>query len=148
MIGPVIRLFPRIPYKAKVLKSRRSIGVSAFYFSFLHAWNAFFDYLGGFAGIFAMPAKNQLAILYSSVALVILFFMFATSTDWAVAKMGRHWKRLHQIVYLVAVLIFLHATTMGHHFTQFRGWITGVFLGMIISLIFFHAWGFWKKYKR
>jgi DMSO/TMAO reductase YedYZ heme-binding membrane subunit len=42
------------------------------------------------------------------VALQLTLLLFITSTNWAQKKMGIWWKRLHQLVYLIVWLIFLH----------------------------------------
>ncbi len=42
------------------------------------------------------------------VALLGLAVLGATSTDGAMKRMGRNWKRLHRLVYPIAVLCLLH----------------------------------------
>lgn len=148
LIGPLVRIFPKIPYRGLILKARRGTGVCVFYFAVLHVWNAFFDYLGGLDGIFALPQNAQIAVLYAAFAFIIFFLMFLTATDWAIHKLGKNWKRLHRLVYLALFLIFLHAITMGHHFQNLGNWVSRIFFFMFLSLLFFHGLGLWKMFKR
>jgi sulfoxide reductase heme-binding subunit YedZ len=41
--------------------------------------------------------------------LVILTALAATSTRWAMKRLGKGWKRLHRLVYLAGSLVLLHA---------------------------------------
>src|SRR5438105_3682800 len=51
LIGPLCYTFFHIPYRDYILKARRAIGVSSFYFALLHSWIALFQQLQGFAGL-------------------------------------------------------------------------------------------------
>src|SRR5258708_1943827 len=110
LAGPLMYVAKWFPFRAQYLKARRAIGVSAFYFGLLHALLAFFGQLGGFAGLFFLSGNYLLAISLSFTALVILFLMAATSFDAMVTKLTfPKWKLLHRFVYLVIVLILIHA---------------------------------------
>jgi len=41
-------------------------------------------------------------------ALFLLFFMFLTSNNFSQKKLGKNWKRLHRVVYLILWLLVLH----------------------------------------
>jgi len=49
-------------------------------------------------------------------SLAALFLLAATSTDYAVKKMGRKWFTLHKLVYLAYPLIIAHAYSIGTDF--------------------------------
>lgn len=101
---PLTKLFPRLPFKAKYLKARRAIGVSAFFFALTHALLAFFTF----------PLTFQIPILYGATALFILFLMASTSFDLAIEKLTfERWKNLHRFVYLAGVLILIHSLNLG-----------------------------------
>jgi sulfoxide reductase heme-binding subunit YedZ len=42
------------------------------------------------------------------IAFALLVPLAATSTNWAMRKMGKNWKRLHRLVYVVAILAVIH----------------------------------------
>lgn len=117
LAGPFCYNIKTFPYRAQYLKARRALGVSAFYFAFLHALLAFFEQLGGFAGLSFLSNTYLLAISLSATALVILGLLAATSFDRMVKLLKfRRWKLLHRLVYLAGIFILFHALLLGTHF--------------------------------
>lgn len=47
------------------------------------------------------------------IAMQIMFLQFLTSNDWSVRHMGRWWKRLHSLIYVVVWLLFAHVALQG-----------------------------------
>ena len=41
-------------------------------------------------------------------AFVLMTALAATSTQWAMRKMGRRWQQLHRAIYLIGLLAVLH----------------------------------------
>ncbi|MEK7573838.1 MAG: ferric reductase-like transmembrane domain-containing protein [Patescibacteria group bacterium] len=116
LIGPFCYNF-KTPYNSTIIKARRAIGVSAFYFASLHYLLGFYGVLGGFPALFTLEPKYLLAISLSYTALAILFFMAATSFDFMIKKMTfRRWKLLHRLVYAASIFILIHALLIGEHF--------------------------------
>jgi DMSO/TMAO reductase YedYZ heme-binding membrane subunit len=116
LITPLFATFPALPGKAQAVIARRAIGVSAFVFALLHASVAFFKLLAGWEGLGFLSQPHLNDVLRSALALLILFSLAATSTDWAAARLGRIWKRLHRLLYLAALLALLHTFILGSHF--------------------------------
>jgi len=139
LIGPVVYIFHWLPFRGDIYRVRRAIGVSTFFFALLHASFAFFGELGGFAGLFYLSGKYLLAISFSFTALCILTAMASTSFDFMVIKLGKKWKLLHRFIYLVAVLVLIHALMLGTHFQDISGWIPQVFLGAFAVLLVLEA---------
>ncbi len=139
LIGPATYVFRWIPFRGDIYRARRAIGVSTFYFAVLHASFAFFGELGGFRGLFFLSNKYLLAISLSFTALCILAAMASTSFDFMVIKLGTKWKLLHRFIYLVAVLILVHALMLGTHFQDISGWIPQIFLGAFAVLLLLEA---------
>jgi DMSO/TMAO reductase YedYZ heme-binding membrane subunit len=111
-------------FRAKYLFARRAIGVSAFYFAFLHANLAFFGQLGGFNGLAFLSPTYLIAIACSGTALTILFLLAITSFDKVITKMTfPKWKALHRFIYLAGVLAIVHALLLGTHFSNLSGTI-------------------------
>lgn len=146
LIGPVVHVFAWLPYKAKLIHARRGIGVSAFFFSLLHASLAFFGQLGGFAGLPYLPGKYLLAISLSATALLILSMMAATSFDYMVKKLTyRWWKFLHRFVYLAGFLIVVHALLIGTDFANRLSPVSIVSSILLVVLLVVEAIA-WSKY--
>lgn len=88
---------------------RRLVGLFAFAYGVMHfsVWivlDHFFDWPQMFADVVKRPY-----ITVGVTALLTLVPLAATSTSWAIRRLGgRNWKRLHRLVYVVAVLGVLH----------------------------------------
>jgi sulfoxide reductase heme-binding subunit YedZ len=86
---------------------RRMLGVTAFTYALIHfslyVVNEKFDLV-----FVASEVVKRVYLTIGFTALIGLSLLAATSTDWAVHKLGRNWKRLHMVVYGLAVLALLH----------------------------------------
>jgi len=69
-------------------------------------------------------------ILLGLGAFTILLLMASTSFNWTIAKLGKYWKRLHRLVYLVAVIVVIH------YFLALKGNILNVSGNIIQPLIY------------
>jgi DMSO/TMAO reductase YedYZ heme-binding membrane subunit len=135
LISPLFAAIPNFPFKPYIIKARKGLGVSAFFFALLHGITSFFKLLGGFQGI---PFLNQdyiQAILLSTTALIILAIMAITSIHFFIEKLGKWWKRLHRLVYLAGILILIHALMLGTHFANLSTTIPQITLVALIVLI-------------
>ena len=102
-----------MPY---LLFARRAIGVSAAYFAVLHAYLAFFQEAGGFAGVFLLPSRFLWSLLFAVTALGILVLLAATSFDKVIMKMTfPRWKAMQRLIYIGGVLAVLHVWLTGTH---------------------------------
>jgi len=116
--GLLLTFFPRMPLNGLFVHLRRAMGVSVFFFVFLHATIGFFNNLSGnIASLLFLAPRHQFALAASSTAFIIYTLMAVTSFDVMVAKLGARWKQLHRFVYLAAILSVLHAFFIGSHFT-------------------------------
>lgn len=96
--------------------ARRAIGVSAFYFAFLHGGIALFGQLGGIDELQYLPSLFKWSLLGGAIALAILGIMAATSFDAVVKFMTfKRWKWLHRLVYIGGIVAMLHIWTIGTH---------------------------------
>jgi sulfoxide reductase heme-binding subunit YedZ len=97
----------RILMWPKLALVRRMLGVTTFAYALTH----FSLYVVNEKLDLAFVASEIVQRIYLTIgftALLGLSLLAATSTDWAVRKLGRHWKRLHMIVYGIGVLALLH----------------------------------------
>lgn len=116
-IGPVYKLFPKLPAKRILEDGRRWIGISAAWFSLLHVLIAYFTLFKG-SNPLQLPKAYQESFLVGIIALLILLAMALTSFDKAFKSMGIWWFRLHRLVYVAIVLTLLHAFLIGVHATD------------------------------
>lgn len=137
LAGPFCYRFKAFPFRSQYLKSRRALGVSAFYFALLHTYFAFFDQLQGFSGLGFLDNKYLLALAISFMALIILSLLALTSFDWAVEKLKfKNWKMLHRLVYLAGILILVHVLLLGTHFSNLSDLIPKIsFLALAFLLV-------------
>jgi sulfoxide reductase heme-binding subunit YedZ len=92
-----------------LLRFRRMIGLTAFFYAALHfgAWLVF-DRVLQWQAIFADLTKRPY-IIVGMAALVILTALAVTSNDRMVARLGAaRWRMLHRLAYAAAILIILH----------------------------------------
>lgn len=97
----------RILMWPKLALIRRMLGVTTFAYALTHLTlytvNEKFDLV-----FVASEIVKRIYLTIGFTALIGLSLLAATSTDWALRKLGRNWKRLHMIVYAIAVLALLH----------------------------------------
>lgn len=100
-----LRLTAKITWPIHI---RRMIGLFSFFYACLHAGTYFwldhwFDWQEIINDIFKHPY-----VLVGLLALLLLIPLAITSTNKMMKAMGRWWKRLHYLVYLITVLSILH----------------------------------------
>jgi methionine sulfoxide reductase heme-binding subunit len=101
---PVYSLFRFAP----ALKARRPLGLYAYMYAAIHLLIfTGLDY--GFNLRFIMQeVAEKRFILVGLTAFLILTVLAITSYRWWMVRLGKNWKRLHQLVYVVNVLVVLH----------------------------------------
>lgn len=91
----------------KLLLLRRMLGVTALAYAAAH----FSLYIVDEKGDLLMVASEIVHRFYLTIGFAVLLGLIAlgvTSTDAAIRRMGRWWKRLHRLAYLLGVLALLH----------------------------------------
>ena len=137
-IRPLAELFQNKEFIAY----RRMVGLFAFFYVCLH--------LTSYIGLNLQFSFNDLIqdilkrnfIAVGIVAFVLLIPLAVTSTKSAIKWLGgRRWKKLHKLIYLIALLgVF-------HFFMMVRADFTRPFIYMVIILAML-GYRSWSKYKR
>jgi sulfoxide reductase heme-binding subunit YedZ len=131
---------PKLRIMPVLIRARRALGVSTFYFALTHATIGFFLNLGGkINAIFYLAFANQLAIIFSSTALIIFSLLALTSFDYMVNYLGSRWKTLHRFVYIAAILVLFHAFLIGSHFAVQGAWLPNFVNFFALIFIFLEA---------
>jgi len=97
----------RILMWPKLALIRRMLGVTAFTYALTH-FTLYIVYSKYDLLFVASEIVKRIYLTIGFTALIGLCLLAATSTDSALRKLGRNWKRLHMIVYGIAVLALLH----------------------------------------
>jgi len=92
----------------ELIKRSRTLGLYAFLVAFLHIL-IFLDLDNGLAwSFFAQTVAQKPYILFGMATFLMLIPLAVTSFDIWKVRLGRNWKRLHQMVYLIAPVAVLH----------------------------------------
>lgn len=109
---PLLVKLRRSNFTTTLLVNRRWIGIFTFFFALIHVllvYNFFFGW--DVAKIASQP--NSLYLGIGTISFLLLAAMTATSNDAAARRLGRNWKRLHMVIYIVLVLILIHSFNLG-----------------------------------
>ena len=105
-ISPVRRILPSLGW---LIRFRRLFGLFAFFYGTVHL----IAYVGLYAG-FNVPlmigdiAKRRY-ITAGMATYLLLIPLAATSTTWAIRKLGgKRWNRLHMLIYVAAITGVIH----------------------------------------
>jgi len=98
----------RILAGVSLMKYRRMLGLFTFFYVCLHFFNwlvidNFFDVDSMIKDVMKHPY-----VTVGFAAFVLLVPLAVTSTNAMIKRLGKNWKRLHQAVYVIAVLGVLH----------------------------------------
>jgi sulfoxide reductase heme-binding subunit YedZ len=104
-VTPLRLMFPKFRWTTWLLQSRRYFGVAAFAYAVPHL----VAYLWKLAGITKVLEEAAEPGMWTGwLAMIILVALAITSNNFSTRKLGRRWKSLHRLVYLAALLTFVH----------------------------------------
>jgi len=105
-ISPLRALFSRLSW---LIKFRRLLGLFAFFYATVHLAVYVALYMNFDWSIFRTDITKRRFIIAGFAAWCLLLPLAATSTTWAIRKMGgKNWNRLHKLVYVAAVCAVIH----------------------------------------
>ena len=117
--------------KINLIKYRRAIGLMAFYYTLAHLTvYVVFDQSLDLAETWKDIVKRPY-ITFGMIAFVLMVPLALTSNNWSIRKLGPVWRKLHKLVYAIALLGALHFVMLvkGFQIEPF------VYLGLIIVLL-------------
>jgi len=105
-VTPVRRIIPQLGW---LVRFRRLLGLFAFFYGTVHL----LTYIALYAGfdVHAMLAdiEKRRFITMGVTAWLLLLPLAATSTNWAIRKLGgKRWNRLHSLIYVAAICGVIH----------------------------------------
>jgi len=87
---------------------RRALGLYSFLYALLHFLTfAILDY-GFQISEIAYLIFHQIFLLLGLIAFILLLALAITSTSYWIRRMGIWWKRLHQLIYAIGILVVVH----------------------------------------
>jgi sulfoxide reductase heme-binding subunit YedZ len=90
------------------IQLRRVLGLFMFFYACLHiATYLWLDFAFIWEDIFKDIAKHP-RILVGFAAFVLTIPLAATSNSYMIKRLKTNWKKLHQTIYLIAILVVLH----------------------------------------
>ncbi len=133
IVGLAITPLARILKQPRLIRFRRTVGLFAFAYVLLHLTNyvvtdQWFDWASIGKDILKRPF-----ITVGMAAFVLLVPLAATSTNWALRRLGPvRWRRLHRLTYLIVPLGVVHYYMLvkaDHRSPLIYGAIVAVLLG-------------------
>ncbi|NLR76752.1 sulfite oxidase heme-binding subunit YedZ [Leeia aquatica] len=124
--------------RPELLRIRRLLGLFAFFYACLHLgtylWlDQGWDWMGMLKDVWKRPF-----ITVGMTAWLLLLPLAATSTRWAMRKLGRRWQSLHRLAYLAPALGVLH-----YWWLVKADYRTPLLFGL--SLLLLLGWRVWRK---
>jgi len=122
-----------------LIRLRRQFGLFAFFYACLHlAIYAAFD--AGFDGATIRDdVRERPFILLGFAAFTLLIPLAATSNQAAIRALGRGWRRLHMVSYLIAIL------ALGHFWLQMKvGQVSPLPYSVVLVLLFAARLAAWR----
>jgi methionine sulfoxide reductase heme-binding subunit len=105
-ISPARRIVPRLSW---LIKFRRLLGLFVFFYATIHLLAYVFLYAGFDVSLMLSDIAKRRYITAGVGAYLLLIPLAATSTTWAIRKLGgKRWNRLHMLIYAAAVLGVIH----------------------------------------
>lgn len=119
---------------------RRMLGLFTLFYALIHMTAFLVFILGLDFTLFAAELIKRPYILFTLPAIVLLIALGITSTQGMMRRLGKNWRRLHNSIYLIAVLAWLHV------FLQVRSSyqdavVFGAGVAVLLGIRFWRAFG-------
>ncbi|SFV57734.1 FIG001196: Membrane protein YedZ [hydrothermal vent metagenome] len=93
--------------KISLIKYRRMFGLMSFFYAVLHL------------GIFLIDKEFSLTLVFADIfkrpyitigfsAFILMFLLTITSNSFSIKKLKNKWKKLHNLIYLISLLVIVH----------------------------------------
>lgn len=123
-ITPIRKLIPKLAW---TIRFRRLLGLFVFFYATLHLMTWVALYTGFDLHAMTSDIVKRRYITAGMAAWLLLLPLAATSTNWAIRKLGgKRWNRLHKLIYAAAVCGVVH------YWWQVK---TGVMTPLTITLV-------------
>jgi methionine sulfoxide reductase heme-binding subunit len=139
--SPIALLFPKTKVARWFLRNRRFFGVATFAYSLLHT--IFYVLKEPFSKM--VDEFFNVGIFTGWIAFFIFIPLAITSTNYAVKRMGKNWKKLQRWVYLATVLTIVHWALIN---TKHNHWVPALMqFSPVILLSIYLIWHLFFRKK-
>ncbi len=138
-ITPVTQLLKRWVYgysKTKIiigwlLQRRRNFGVASFVYAVIHTMLYLIE-----TGEFDIVWQEAKTIEYGFgwIAFVVLLPLALTSNNTSMKRLGKRWKQLQQLVYVLVVVTFIHWFGFGFFVESGVFWLSLIIVAKLVQL--------------
>ena len=133
----------KITRKNALIRFRRMLGLFAFFYACLHfstylVLDQFFDW-----NEIVLDVAKRPYITVGFTAFVLLIPLAVTSTNRMAQRLGNNWRRLHSLIYPIAVLVIFHYLWLVK-----ADILPPLIYGLILCLLLFLRWPGLKLGKR
>ncbi|MCW3150721.1 protein-methionine-sulfoxide reductase heme-binding subunit MsrQ [Stutzerimonas stutzeri] len=90
------------------LAVRRQLGLWCFTYALLHLAGYLFFLLGADFSRLPEELSERPYILVGMLGLLGLTALAATSSRWSMRRLGKRWKTLHRLIYVIVIVVLLH----------------------------------------
>jgi sulfoxide reductase heme-binding subunit YedZ len=124
-----------------LIQLRRMVGLFAFFYVLMHFLNwLILDQGLYWSGILVDIGKRPF-ITIGFAALVLLVPLAATSTNGMMRRLGKRWKQLHRLIYLIVLL------GIWHYYWQVKADVREPLIYLAIAMVLL-GWRLWKRRPR
>jgi sulfoxide reductase heme-binding subunit YedZ len=116
----------------RLARYRRMLGLFAWFYATLHLLVFAQVYIGWSGGILVQELAERPYVLVGFLAWLILVPLAVTSISSIRRKMGRNWRKLHKLTYLVAIFGWLHLLWLSRSDVG-EALVYGVLFGVLLS---------------
>lgn len=113
-----------------LVSTRRLLGLYCFFYACLHFLAFAWLDLGWDVNLLLQELLKRPYIWLGMLAFIILLLLALTSPNWMRRKMKRNWQKLHNFIYLAAVLIPIH-----YYWSVKSGWLEPLIYALITLFV-------------
>jgi sulfoxide reductase heme-binding subunit YedZ len=132
----------------RLIRYRRMLGLFAFFYASLHLIVYLVVDLGGFWSQILTEIAKKPFITVGFLAWLLLIPLAVTSTKAMMRRLGRHWQRLHRMVYVCAALAALHFLWQVKYGETIAALEPVVYAGCFVVLMLARLPGWIRRYRQ
>lgn len=123
LISPFYQAYPQFPGRATSFRAQKALGISSFLLALPHAYLGFLGFIQKFENLRYTQGSEMLSLVVGVLALSILGALAFASRDKFKQRLHRFRKALYRGIYMAALLVLIHATTITIHSVNIRAYM-------------------------
>jgi sulfoxide reductase heme-binding subunit YedZ len=121
----------------KLIQRRKALGNYGFLYAVLHVYTFFVIDYGLDLGAVWLDVWNKAYIILGALAFLMLLPLAITSFKYWMMRLGKNWKRLHRLVYIISPVVVTHFLLASKgDITRLKGDLRlPIFYGVIVAIL-------------